>query len=505
MQYPNIVSLESILKDFEQPKASVRRAYPMRSPKAYLGGETNRHTYSWTTYKYTSDEIIEKYYEKLVARSCEQCMNNPYARRFLILLKNKIIGPEGIRLVAQSFDVQMKKGKPDKVLDAAANQAIETAWEEWGKKADVTGKYTWKQIQDLVITTVAREGEVFARIIKGQYAGPWGFAIQLIDARKLDLRMRQDNMQGGNFIRFGIEFTPWGKPLKYYFINGDAYYYQTTDRHIVIPADEIIHIGLPEYIDQKRYLPWFSSVLMRMNMLGGYEDAAVEHARVGACQMGFIQNKDLDSIDDEDAEKINIEAEPASFPVLPPGFELQKFDPAYPNGEFDAFSKSILRGIASGLGLSYSKLSNDLTSTNYSALREGALDERDEWMTIQQWLYESLHEPVFQEWLKYSLLFGMIAFPSGKKLPVERIEKFRAHTWQPRRWPWVDPVKDINAAISSSDAGLRSLSDIIREQGRDPDDVWTEIQQEREALQQKGITLKSQIIQEGQQDATQNQ
>lgn len=467
----------------------------IRTPQAYLAGETNRHTYSWKTYKYTSDEIIEKYYEKLVARSCEQCMNNPYARRFLILLKNKVIGPDGIKLNAQSRDVVFEKGKTVEKLDTAANQAIERAWNAWGENADVTGKLNWKSVQDLVLTTVAREGECFVRIIKGQYAEPYGFGVQLIDARRLDLHKKELNAGGGNFIRFGIEFTPWGKPLNYYFTNGDQHYYQTSSKHIVIPADEIIHIGLPEYIDQKRYLPWSSTVLMRMNMLGGYEDAVVEHARAAACQMGFFQNKDLDSIDLEDKEEINIEAEPASFVELPPGYELQKFDPNYPNGEFDPFSKAILRGIASGLGLSYSKLSNDLTSTNYSALREGALDERDEWMTVQQWLYGILNKPVFQEWLKYSLLFGKITMPSGKKLPVEKIEKFRAHTWQPRRWAWVDPVKDINAATSSVDAGFRSRSDVIREQGRDPDDVWTEIQQENEVLQQKGIQLESKIIQ----------
>ena len=141
--------------------------------------------------------------------------------------------------------------------------------------------------------------------------------------------------------------------------------------------------------------------------------------------------------------------EGGTFVKLPPGMKISKFDPAYPNGEFDAFSKSILRSVAVGLGVSYSKLSGDLTSTNYSALREGALDERDEWMTIQQWLADNLHEPVFEQWLPWSLLMGQITLPNGKALPAEKIEKYRNHSWQPRRWPWVDPTKDINAAIVS--------------------------------------------------------
>ena len=139
MPYPEIVSFESIIRDF-QPPAQSRHARTVRMPQNYLGGEVNRHTYSWTTYKYTSDEIVEKYYEKLVARSCEQCMNNPYAKRFLIMLRNKVIGPNGIELVAQSKDVVIKKNKPVEELDPLANQAIENAWWKWGKKADVYRK-----------------------------------------------------------------------------------------------------------------------------------------------------------------------------------------------------------------------------------------------------------------------------------------------------------------------------------------------------------------------------
>lgn len=94
------------------------------------------------------------------------------------------------------------------------------------------------------------------------------------------------------------------------------------------------------------------------------------------------------------------------------------------------------------------------------------------------------------------LLFGKIITDTGKALPLEKLDKFKVHTWQPRSWQWIDPVKDINAAISSIDAGLKSRSDVIRDTGKDPEDVWTEISEENKLLEAKNILIKSQIIQE---------
>lgn len=465
-------------------RANVKSISPKKAaikyPKAFLAGQSNRLTYSWTNYKQTADEIIERYLPILVARSCEQTMNNPYAKKFLLMLKNNVVGPYGIQLNAQSKDT-------DGTLDKFANEAIEKSWDEWGKTCDITGKLDWLQMQNLAITTVAREGEVLIRIIKGKYAGPWGFALQIIDPRRLDFYKNEKSVAGENFIRFGIEFNPYGKPLNYYIKqDDDLNQYNVSVNHEVIPADEIIHLFLPEYIDQKRGIPWFSTVLMRMNMLQGFEDAAVDNARAGACKMGFITNTNADDVSDEDTE-IEIESEPASWTVLPPGWETKEYNPAYPSNEFDPFSKAILRGIASGLGASYNNLANDLTSVNFSSLRSGTIEERDGWKSIQQWFYRSLHARIFEEWLKYSLLVGMITLLKGGKLKPERIDKHREVSWIPRSWQWVDPAKDTAANIDAVNSNLKSRSDVIRESGRDPEEVFAEIHKENELLKSLNV------------------
>ena len=469
-------------------KDNAKAHYVVLKPQNYAAAEQNRLTYSWTNYKHTSDQIIRKYYKALVARSCEQCMNNPYMGRFLSLLENNVIGDKGITLQAQAKD---QNGK----LDTAANEAHEAAWKEWqkAKNCDVTGKTNFIGICKLAIKTVAREGEALIRIVKGKEAGKWGYALQLIDPRQLDVDRSTGELENGHFIRFGIEFNQYGKPLKYFLKKHEDNYYQVTgEPYDIIPAEEMIHIFIPEYINQKRGLPWLSNTLLRSNMLNGFEEAAVEHARAGACQMGFITNNDPDSIDDEDGE-VEIEAAPASFHKLPTGYDIKQFNPAYPNGEFDVFSKAILRSIAAGLNVGYADLTGDLTQVNFSSLRQGILDTREVWKGLQEWFKSTVVETIHEDWLKFSLLASKIKCGGGYLKP-ERIDKYREVTWTMRRWLWVDPVKDVNSATISVNNGFRSRSDVIREQGRDPDEVWGEIEKENELLRQKNILVKNELI-----------
>ena len=487
-------SIFNIFKNKKNNQAPAKGHYVVIKPKAYEAAKVNRLTWSWNTYKYTADQIIYKFLKVLVARSCNEYMNDPHAVKFLSLLENNVIGDKGISLQAQAKD---QNGE----LDQKANEAHEKAWKEWqkAKYCDVKQQQNFIGLCKLAIKTCAREGECLIRIVKGKNAGAWGFALQLIDPRRLDIDKNDVSIQpNGNFIRFGIEFNSYGKPLKYYIKRYDDDLLNQTygEPYDVIPADEIIHLFLPQFIDQKRGIPWFAPVLMHMNMLNGFEVAAVEHARAGACQMGFITNSDPEAYDDED-DKTNmdmeIEASPATFHELPPGYKVEKFDPNYPNGEFDVFSKSILRSIAVGLNAGYSSVSGDLSSVNFSSLRQGILDEREVWKGLQEWFKSGFCEKVHAYWLKYSLLYSRIKCGNGYLKP-ERIEKYKNVTWSMRRWSWVDPVKDVNAAAISVQNGFRSRSDVIREQGRDPDDVWNEVEKENETIKTKGILIKDEVI-----------
>ena len=90
----------------------------------------------------------------------------------------------------------------------------------------------------------------------------------------------------------------------------------------------------------------------------------------------------------------------------------------HPTSAFEPFTTSVLRSIASGLGISYHALSNNLTSVNYSSIRQGALEDRSMYQLYQQFVIEHFINPIFKSWLEMAISTDYI------NLPIAKYDKF---------------------------------------------------------------------------------
>jgi lambda family phage portal protein len=502
-----LVQVEPALPVVVAPASNVRRHRGLHGGYGVANGifkaaETDRLNSTWGTVPLTADDIIRRNQMALVARSREQSKNNDYGRAYVRLCRQNIVGPKGITLQAKS------KGRKG-TLDTPANQAQERSFTEWGKKenCDVAGKKSWRAIQAICINSAATDGEFFVRKIYGKDAGPWGFALQVIDAQRCPVEYDEYNLPDGQFVRHGIKFNRFGRPISYFFTVADEsapYYgylfYGTNSKFIEVPADEIIHGYIEEIAGQKRGLPWMATGLFRMRQLAGFEDAALVNARISASKMGFFtRDENAQPTDDDEEGPIEIDAEPGTFHELPTGIGFEKFDPQFPNGETAVFTKGQLRGLAAGYGVLYNNLASDLEGVNFSSIRQGTLDERENWKELQEWLIETLIAPVHSAWLPYSLLAGRITLDDGRPLKPERIAAYSVVAWQPRRWAWIDPRADVAAAVEAKNNLLTSPGAIIREAGKDPSLVWQEWAEDIREMQAAGIPdeyIKSAVLPE---------
>lgn len=461
---PHVTELNDVT--VHKPKKLYRNM--VRSFKAAVSSRLNS---KWPSMPISADIVIERNQRILVARSREQCSNNDYAKNYVRMVHQNIVGPTGVTLQAQ---VKNSAGK----LDAQANDALEFAWSEWSKKenCDIQSKKTWRSIQRTCVVSAAKDGEFFARIVRGGDAGPWGFSLQLIDAQRCPIDYNA-KLKNGRFIRQGIEFNTYGKPIAYYFnaTDGDDVYYRTaTNNYTRVEASDVIHGFLEDMVGQKRGLPWTSTSLFRLHQISEFEDSAIVNARVSANKMGFIQWREGFGPKFEEDDEIQIESQAGEFPMLPEGAELKEWSPNYPTGEFLPFHKAMLRSMAAGMGVLYNNLASDLENVNFSSIRQGTLDEREHWKELQQWLIETLIEPVFFEWLKYSLLKGHIKKKNGSSYQALELDRLSKVSWQARRWTWIDPSSEVAAAEKAKNNMLTSPGSVIREQGKDPQTVWAE-------------------------------
>lgn len=458
----------------------------------FTAAALTRLTGGWASSNTSVNVDLYRGLDTLRARSRDLCNNNTYARRFLGMVGANVVGGAGIMLQARVYDAP---GRPD----TGANDAIEEAWARWGARGacDVSGRLSWRDLQILVVKTVARDGEALVRRVRGKSAGNgYGYALQVLDIDRLDTRLVRAPARGVNEIRMGIEVDAFGRAVAYWlrpYHPGDLWLAQgeALSDHQRVPADEILHVYLTDRPEQLRGAPWMHAAMIQLQNLGGYEEAAVIAARVGASKMGFFVTPEGNPPEDgKDENGVPFtEAEPGAFGVLADGQDFRPFNPDYPHAMYGDFVRACLRGVASGLGVSYHGLANDLTDVNFSSIRSGTLEERDQWISLQQWFIDAFVEPVYRDWLPNALAFGQVTLANGAELPVAKADKFAAHTWQARRWQWVDPLKDMEASVKAIENGLKAPQDVAAELGVDYEDVLVKIKQAQELAEKIGVIL----------------
>jgi capsid protein len=89
--------------------------------------------------------------------------------------------------------------------------------------------------------------------------------------------------------------------------------------------------------------------------------------------------------------------------------------------------------------------------------------------------------PQFLMWLRS---FLSLAVSGG--LPIAKYDKFAEHGFRGRRWMWVDPMKDMNAAKMARDHGWKTDSQIAEDLGGDYDENQETAKRDREARQKNG-------------------
>lgn len=452
--------------------------------RTYAGARGGRLFSDFIQSSFSADSQLRYNLEVLRNRSRELVRDNEFARRYVNLMKTNIVGDKG-------FHLQVKATNDDGSLDAPGNTIIENAFKSWGRLGNPTvdGRLSWLDCQKYAIETLVRDGEVFIKKLSGRRYKD-NFAIQLIEPDMIDEK-KNELLSNGNQIRMGVELDKFHKPVAYHVLTthpGDKHYSrQVAQKHIRVPAEEMIHVFMPSRTYQTRGEPFMASVISSLKMLGAYREAEIIAARISASKMGMLTTPNSDDYMGDDLHENFqpiIDVEPGSFHQLPAGYDIKMFDPDRPNTSFGEFEGAILKGIASGLNVSYAALSSDLSSVNYSSIRQGALDERDHYKALQQFLIQHFVEPIFQNWLMSSMDFGSIPLPSSK------YDKFNDNVvFRGRGWNWIDPLKEINASVVGLQNGILSHQDVQAHYGRDVEETFSQIAKDKQIATQNGLSM----------------
>jgi lambda family phage portal protein len=247
---------------------------------------------------------------------------------------------------------------------------------------------------------------------------------------------------------------------------------------------------MPDRITSVRGMSWFAPVILKLRMLGEYEMAISVAQRIAASRMGFLTpGKDAEGTYEgvgQDAQGNTVQEFSAGMiEQLPPGYNVTVPDLGHTPEKYCDYRKAMLRTIASGLGIMYNSLGNDLESTSYSSARFGRDQEVEFWRDIQRFYSEQVLNQIFNAWLEMAFLSGNLP-----GVTIDLLDPIVSSVrWKGRGWSYVDPEKDVQAALGAIDGGLSTHRRELEEQGEDIVEVYDELEEEKQMAEERGLVF----------------
>lgn len=468
---------------------------PRRGMRLYQGAKVSRLTADWVTGSTSADAEIATSLVRLRDRARQAMRDDPYFEAAVRSLATNVVG-SGFKLQAK-VTMQRRPGR----LNKALNDQIEAKMRRWSRSkiCHTAGILSFQDIQSMAIATLPHGGELFIRLVSQSFGGGRiPLALEVIEADQLDEKVDgasgiPGQMAGGEW-RLGVHVDDWGRPMEYAFLQkhpGDRRNSRVGEKRLLIKADEIIHLARRSRPSQTRGVPLFANSIESMHQLCGMTEAEVVGARAASSLMGFVETDGEmagETLGEEIEGEYVSQFEPGVIKTLFPGQKIQVPNLDRPGGQFEPFTRVMLRRFAASIGVSYTAVSADYSTSNYSSSRLERLDNQEWWRTIQQWLIRELLEPITRAWLRAAVSVGELTLPGYDTNP-EAYED--AMNWVARGWEWIQPEVEVQAARDAVRSGFKTRAEVIMSRGGDYQETIQALAEEKEELDDLGLIVDS--------------
>lgn len=441
------------------------------SKRGFEAASRRPRTSGWVTGGLSANSELARALPLLRERSRDLARNDAYVSRAVQLIRTNVVGL-GIR--------------PQ--LDG--DSELEQIWRRWAETTacDADGCHDLYGLQGLVMRAVAESGEVLVRMRPRRASDglPVPLQLQVLESDHLDTSKDGPATKAGHRWIQGIEVDAVGRRTGYWLHRthpGDQNRV-SVETSVFVPAASVLHIYRMDRPGQMRGIPWAAPVAIRARELKDYEDAQLLRQKLAACYVAFVHQpiEDVDASDlvgGKDSEELGVDfLEPGTVVDLPVGKDVKlSSPPAVQN--YDEFVVRQLRAVAVGLGVSYEALTGDYSKTNFSSGRMGHIEfgrNLDVWQhTI---MIAQFCRPIFS-WFQLSALM------QGAEMPDAR------PNWVTPRREMIDPTREVPATVAKIRGGTLTLSDAIRAEGKDPEEVFAARAAEIKRMRELGLIYDS--------------
>lgn len=331
-----------------------------------------------------------------------------------------------------------------------------------------------------------REGEAFLVFSDvGRAEKPIPLQVDVIDPRRVETPPERIN---DPLVRLGIERNRQGDVVAYWV--RETHPHDTVDVRETFrryPAWRVCHVYEKQWADQSRGLPWFAAMLNDVRDYKDYKEAVIISAQIAACVAlvisttvppGTMAANGLNSLGQR-------ELSPGQIIHTENADNIQQVNPSQPGTTYGMFNEASLLGFSGGLNWPYGWLTKDRRRSTFSS---GKLEEIDGGVVCrvdQQKLRDRALIPFWNLMVDEAVVLGETSIDPTAYARAPWL--FREHAWIAPGRPWIDPPKEVGAAIQAKDHNLMPMADILAKLGYDVDEVLTQRARERRREEELGI------------------
>lgn len=464
------------------PKTAYQRAayrQAMEGERGYDAAGFDRINSNWRVVN-DSAEMTDRHARDIVRARARDLENNSD-------IMNSVTGAYKRNVFGAGYRLRVRCG--DEVLD----KKIEQLWKIWCKKenCDVTGTQSFNSMMRMAVQRKKIDGGII--FLKRYTAGGLlPFKLQAVEVDELDLTAVAPKSKGNKVVG-GIEYNAFNKPVGYYFqqysIDGVA------SPSIYVEAKDVIFYFTKRRPSQIREMSDMSPTITRIRDANEFMRAVSVKERILACLSVFIKRLLPQSgmgyaapgrrmENGQDREYQGKTLTPGMIQYLNDGDDVQVVNPSGQATDATSFIKQQLRLVGSGQGLSYETTSRDMSESNYSSARQGAIEDSLTYVDDQELLLEVMSE-IYETFVISLVLSGKIELDGFWK----EKERYLSHKWIQAPKKWIDPLKESNANKISLETGQKTWADMTAENGKDWKEQIDEIVEILTYGKEKGIDL----------------
>lgn len=378
--------------------------------------------------------------------------NFPIVASMLDELSKNVVG-DGIKIHPQP---KLKNGS----VATELAQQLSSMYEHFSRFGFcMDGRTQRFEAERLVFRAFVRDGEAFSRkYVAGghDYLTPVKLGFEPFEC---------DHIDTGSFkelnIHNGLKLGAYNRTEAYLYKSDPADFSQ---KPVLIPADEIIHLAHKTRINQLRGVSKLAPVLGTISDLANYQEAD-RLGRLAAARVTVVHKVSnttvIEDLTDGGKEIPELSFEHSNVAQIPVNDKVEIIESAKGVGDVVKACVALQKQITTGVGVNHSS-STATYEKSYGAQRQELIDRWAGYLVLRAQLVSYFVRPSYEDFVNSVFIQGMLKLPPDLDFATLYAAEFTGAVM-----PWIDPKKEAESLKILMGIGMLPLSIALAQRGLD--------------------------------------